>query len=77
MEMKKISNQAYNQATERVKKINKLSTLYKEKKDPILDLYNKLDKLKNHIIMLDGHKQNIMIFALSARIISESNKILI
>ena len=64
--MKSIANKAFAQFEKNINKLNGISDQHKNQKDEIRSLFEKADRLKNHIIMLDEEYQQAAILTLSA-----------
>jgi len=65
--MEKIANKAFNQFEENVYNLEKISNIHKEQKEEIIELYKKVERLKNHMIMLDEYGKQVLIFTLSVK----------
>ena len=63
--LKEISDKSFNQFQEKLKEVKKVSVLYQDQKKEIYNLFEKVDRLKNHIIALDEVGYYSLILTLS------------
>ena len=75
--LKKIAMEAYNQFESNLNKLENVSILLKEEKNVIYELYNKVYKIVNHVMMLDEIVYYNMILTISSEGITKIDNLII